>query len=1251
MFQSLLVQCRAVQNRVGLTTALSHRMNRPPLPLIAGLALMACTLAVRGNILLNEIHLNPPGPDDNFEFIELKSTTNGVESCAGFFLVIINNDRIDSETGQLENPGLITEVLSLNDLSTGSNGLLLLGNNYTRAPRGGPWAGFVEAATAVADPAGLGDSDIRSNDGLTIILAKNFTALKDQDVDVDNDGIADWMETPVPAGAQVPLQPWTVLADSIGTRDRGEDAGNVVSDPYVPASANLNTTWAAALLGNRDPDSFARKRGMDTGSSAAAWYGAKLAENGSRTVAYRVNRSFGPDGMVGAVTPGRSNLAGPLPEDSFRINEVGLNPIGDDDRFQYVEIISTSGQARSLDGYWLVLVDSSNESLGPGSNWPGGGLVMQRWNLSYMATGDNGLLLIGNEFTSSTNAFRDLPSPLTGMGDPEPNGSDGIQESAFSAGDLQHKKAFTLFLTQTTSMPALDIDFDDDGIPNASPFGAIPIIDQIGFSQPGTTQLGRTYSSVDLRAVMPPLMVPDNFSRKPGDFRVDVAAWYGGEYPKRSPGFNVAYNPAPVTPTPLPGEPPGAQFPYLPWFGSFRGAGTPGLPNLSAPVDPAAPPVPASIRISEVMMHPVASFPELQDRLEYIELLSTNGGMAYLDGWWVVVVDMQTSRGQVLKSWRLDGWMTGLNGISIIARDFRDAEEYPYTARDGPLVPLCAPIESGPSTTGNVLPDNGLAVLLLRGPRTGDGQPFTLSSDGFTLTGDLDPDNDGVLLPPATLAVEVADSLVVSPVNPGNGYAWLETTSFMPQHAARYPDDMTPNSGSSFHCGRFSSLAPTSLLYTNVWRGRFRGAGSPGRVNHAATPGSIAVGAVVINEVLLDPPGPDGNFEFIELADTSFSSRSLNGYYLLMLDNSGIFGGTGAVRHAWCLDGMATGPEGLLLVGDSYPLGPAGNPWSAIMRPSTRTGDPPGRAGLDATLGPDSLAGEVDNVSAAFLLVRGFTGDVGTDLDHSNVFGSPGLSDGSFDQFPWEGSAFSFIHDSVFIRDRLPPLAVPPGSPYPWDGFTYGLADLSEIVFFSGGGFYHPDSFARFYGDFSPNTSLSWYGGDIAPDASGTPGLSRTYVTGDPTHLPFPAGFRGLVTPGQPNLPRDAASDRDRDGLSDLLELALHSNPNNPTGPYPLPYGGTVTVAGVTYPSLTFSRPKNGVAVSPSGSWVGDGYTYTVESSYDLKIWTPGQPGAFPAGAPVANPDGVTESITWRFVDPITDPSGHGFLRLRVSRD
>ncbi len=1229
------------------------------------LALCLAPTVTKADIRINEVHFNVEGPDGNYEFIELKSTTNGVETLTNLSLVIINS-ALSDKIGGVEtriNPGEILEVLNLNELSTGTNGLLLLGNGYTDSPTGGPWAGAIDPATAVADPAGLGDSDIGTNTGFTLLLVRNYNAvdgIKGADIDKDpyagagaspistGNGVIDWKQVSPPAGALPALWADADVVDSIGTYDYKDNddpvdlAAQFSREPYVPLAANINRTWAASTLGLRDPDTFARQLGNDTVSNAASFYGGKMnALNPTPTdVAYRTDRIFGPGNMLGQVTPGRPNLAASLAPTEFRINEVGLNPPGSgSNRFQYVEILNTSSQSRSLSDHYLLVIDSYDGSGDvPDPSAPGVGTIVEEWNLADFATGANGLLLLGDGFSSSYTPFQDAVSPQTNIGEPASNTT--TQATSWGSGDLRNKEGFTLLLVKGYKPSAViskDIDANNDGVRDVSLGSTSVIVDCVGFTQAGKTTIGRTYATtgpatVDLRTVLPVLTVPSdanpqNFGRKAGDLSLNASAWYGGRYPSgsgTSPMYISYEDATPAT-----------------WFGGFRGAGTPGRLNLSAPINPTSPPIPASIRLNEVMIDPTSSpTANLGDaNHEYIELTSTNEGLAYLDGLYLLVVD---SSGNIETGSPLNGFTTGTNGLALLG-DGYDGNAPPYTADT--LPPGTAAFDPEAGLGGDKLPNDGIAMLLVRGVKG----PIILDGKGKP-SGDLDPDNDGILLAPSVYTDELVDSIVVNTVNPGLGYGWIDSTSLLPGHIARYPGNFTNSNGSSWYGGNVAQgpATPPSTTYIGASLGSFRGAGSPGRANHSATPGDVSVGSVILNEISINPAGADNNFEFIELSATSGISLSLNGYSILAIDNR--ISNTGSIRNVWNLDGMSTGSNGLFVMGNRYPVA-GGNRWASVMRPQTRTGDPAGREGLASSLSDNMIGNDTDNENITLLLVRGLSGYLGDDLDETTP-NPPGLpidspGDGEFDDLPWTA-----IHDSVVLRSYVPTVPAGTGPTYPWDGWTYSLTDLSSTFFPapSPATFYHPDTIARFLGENTVNDANSWYGGELSGGPDGKDGAAEAYSTVIPP-VPTGLGFRGYLTPGQPNLTRSATADPDSDGVLNLIEQAINTNPASGAAAGPLPAPTTITEGGQTY--LGFSYPRIRTS-APTVPYAAEAYVYVLEISPDLITWTPdpgtGAGALVQVGTPVANPDGVTETVTVRLSVPVTTVPGRQYIRLRINR-
>jgi len=1241
-------------------------MKSPLLPL---LALCLTPLIAPAAIRINEVHYNVNGPDLNYEFIELKSTTNGVESCAGLSLVIINTALSDND-GIPQNPGEILEVLDLNELSTGPNGLLLLGNGYTDAPAGGPWSGNVDPNTAMGDPSGLGDSDIKTNTGFNLFLIRNYNAVagpKGADIDRDTppvganaistgNGVIDWKQTPVPAGGiSTPLWADADIIDSIGTRDGKDNGDNLIGTrpSYVPPGADLTTfavTFEPKWGSTRDPDTCARQLGNNTPNNAASFYGGQMNDaNPTPTdILYRVGRTFGPGNMVGQVTPGRANQAATLPTTDFRINEVNLNPSGTssaDNRYQYIEIINTDGQSRSLSGYWLVLLDSYDATGIDNTDVTGVGNIIEEWNLSDFATGSNGLLLLGDGFSPTYTLFQDAVSPNTAIGDPAGKTTSQYITTGWSLGDLKYKDGFTLLLVKGYS-PPLTRNLDQlpkDGVLDSAPWTSIS--DQIGFTQINKTTLGRTYSAVDLRGVMNSQSVPDSFSRKLGNLANNSnLAWYGGNFPGGSSPMTLGFEDTAKLNA-------GDTFSAT-WFGSFRGAATPGMPNLSAAINPTAPPIAASIRINEVMINPTDDITSGNDKSnEYIELASTNEALAYMDGLHVLVVDMKGTVGNIVTGFPLDGYTTGTNGIVLLG-DGYDNNNGPYASilpgGEGTLPPASAAFDPVVGLEQNEIPNNGCAILLVRGVKG----LVSLNPNGKPI-GDLCPLNDGVLVAPSLYTNELVDSIVVNNINPGAGYGWIDSSAFPPHHIARYPGNFTPSNAASWYFGQIPQgpASPPLTNYTGSYSGAFQGAGSPGRPNHAATPGPTGSGDVVFNEINFNPAGADGNFEFLELLSTNGAARSLNGYSILAIDNQ--ISNTGAIRHAWSLDGMATGPNGLFVLGNRYPIN-GQNPWAHVMRAQTRTGDTAGREGLDSSFNDGSLGAESLNLNVTWLLVRNFNKYLDYDLDdktNGNV-DSPG--DGVFDSFPWVGG----ILDSVMLRSYAPTVPPPavPTAPYPYDGWTYGLANLTAAFFPTPTTlFYHPESIARFLGENTANDPTAWYGGDLKGGSSGNDGNAESYIssTDDPTHPPRPDGFWGRITPGQPNLARSASADPDGDGIPNLVEQAINTNPAAPSSVKLLPLPALINDAGQNY--LGFSYPRITTTANPLPvPYAAEAYVYSFETSPNLTTWTPapaiGAGAMVPVGSPVAAGDGVTETATVRLPVPVTAPSGRNYVRLRITR-
>jgi hypothetical protein len=123
------------------------------------------------------------------------------------------------------------------------------------------------------------------------------------------------------------------------------------------------------------------------------------------------------------------------------------------------------------------------------------------------------------------------------------------------------------------------------------------------------------------------------------------------------------------------------------------------------------------------------------------------------------------------------------------------------------------------------------------------------------------------------------------------------------------------------------------------------------------------------------------------------------------------------------------------------------------------------------------------------------------------------------------------------------------------------------------------------------------------------------------------------------NLPSaDDAADPNGNGIPNLIEYALGTDPNASAPNTRAPVAAQETVDGGSYLTLTFTRPKP----TPSG------VTYYPEFRPDFSLAT-WDAATTVTGYPINNGDG-TETVKVRTPLPITDEAGMGFLRLRVTR-
>jgi len=198
---------------------------RKMLGLVARLTVVAGAAQARASIQLNEIFVNPSGTDNGFEFLELRSTTGGVEAMTGLTLLVI-----EGESGA----GTVDVALDLGLFSTGTNGLFLWRDAAT----------VLQPPPALATTLNIADfNPDLENGSQTYMLVTGWSGAIGTDYDTDNNGIFD-------------STPWTSVIDAMGYLDStgGETAYGTglgfVDFPAVPVG--FDTEAAFRLSDSRE---------------------------------------------------------------------------------------------------------------------------------------------------------------------------------------------------------------------------------------------------------------------------------------------------------------------------------------------------------------------------------------------------------------------------------------------------------------------------------------------------------------------------------------------------------------------------------------------------------------------------------------------------------------------------------------------------------------------------------------------------------------------------------------------------------------------------------------------------------------------------------------------------------------------------------------------------------------------------------------------------------------------------------------
>lgn len=230
---------------------------------------------LHSQLLLNEILVNPPGPDDGKEFIELKGTPGSTLS--NIYVVVFEGD-----PGSAGNSDL---VIPLNGITLGSNGLLFIGTSL----------GYPNIAppTVFKDTLIFGLPILENGTISFLVLFSPTPILTNVDYDNNNDGTLE-----LPQGA--------VIQDAVGWTN-GDVDGLVYGGVILSQSAGT-------------PDAAVRFFDNTTPSSASAWYNGDLISP-NQFDPLEVSANF-PQGA--GITPGGINV----PNNGVGVSQVERSSVG-----------------------------------------------------------------------------------------------------------------------------------------------------------------------------------------------------------------------------------------------------------------------------------------------------------------------------------------------------------------------------------------------------------------------------------------------------------------------------------------------------------------------------------------------------------------------------------------------------------------------------------------------------------------------------------------------------------------------------------------------------------------------------------------------------------------------------------------------------------------------------------------------------------------------------------------------------------
>ena len=259
-----------IQHRISTTADANY-------PVTSFMPVVNVNVTEKDFALLNELKVNPPGPDEVFEFVEIRGPPNATLTNVYFVAV-------EGDVGS--NPGTATTVIDLTSARIGSNGLLVLLGN------GAPY--LVPAGTTTIIDAHFNiPGGALGNGSVSFLLVSSPAAiLEGVDLDAGDNGILEGL----PAGS--------FIMDAVGWFD-GNNNNDVVYGGVVLTQPN------------GAPEAAVRFSWNSTRRSADAWFCGELSGSDGGTLGFNENNvsanfPFGTmltPGFIGNSPPSARNLA------------------------------------------------------------------------------------------------------------------------------------------------------------------------------------------------------------------------------------------------------------------------------------------------------------------------------------------------------------------------------------------------------------------------------------------------------------------------------------------------------------------------------------------------------------------------------------------------------------------------------------------------------------------------------------------------------------------------------------------------------------------------------------------------------------------------------------------------------------------------------------------------------------------------------------------------------------------------------